>query len=288
MAARSELTRLEAFLDAFADRLLPRAPAGIREFLAFGIKQAWACLFGGLMLIAIIGTSWLYPEGAALAGNDFLVILAVIIQIGMLAARLETGHELVIIIVFHIVGTGMEIFKTAVGSWNYAPGGFLHIGAVPLFTGFMYAAVGSYLVRVYRLFDLSFTHYPPRWLTAVIAAAIYINFFTHHFIIDLRLLLVVLTVVVFFRCRMHFSVHRTTLSMPVLLAFVLVAFFIWLAENIGTAAGAWLYPSQDDGWHLVPLTKLVAWFLLMMISVVLVTFVHKPKLPETETPEAHG
>ena len=125
MAARSELTRLEAFLDAFADRLLPRAPAGIREFLAFGIKQAWACLFGELMLIAIIGTSWLYPEDAALAGNDFLVILAVIIQIGMLAARLETGRELVVIIVFHIVGTGMEIFKSAVGSWNYAPGGFL-------------------------------------------------------------------------------------------------------------------------------------------------------------------
>ncbi|UVI34587.1 DUF817 domain-containing protein [Brevibacterium spongiae] len=285
MAARSELTRLEAVLDAFADRLLPRVPAGVREFLAFGIKQAWACLFGALMLVAIIATSWLYPADAAVAGNDFLVILAVVIQIGMLAARLETGRELIVIILFHIVGTGMEIFKTAVGSWNYAPGGVLHIGAVPLFTGFMYAAVGSYIVRVYRLFDLRFTHYPPRWLTAVIAAAIYINFFTHHFIVDFRLVLVGLTVIVFFRCRMHFSVHRSRPTMPVLLAFVLVAFFIWLAENIGTAAGAWLYPSQDDGWHLVPLTKLVAWFLLMMISVVLVTFVHKPKPPEPDVPD---
>ncbi len=42
--------------------------------------------------------------------------------------------------------------------------------------------------------------------------------------------------------------------MPVLFAFVLVAFFIWVAENIRTAAGAWLYPSQDDGWHMVPPT----------------------------------
>ena len=177
----------------------------------------------------------------------------------------------------------MEIFKTAVGSWNYAPGGILHIGAVPLFTGFMYAAVGSYIVRVYRLFDLRFSHYPPRWLTVIIAAAIYINFFTHHFIIDVRLILVLATVIVFFRCRMYFHIHRRTLTMPVLLAFVLVAFFIWVAENIGTAAGAWLYPSQDDGWHLVPLTKLVAWFLLMMISVVLVTFVHRPRPPDTYT-----
>jgi uncharacterized membrane protein YoaT (DUF817 family) len=283
MADRRELTRLEAVLDAFADRLLPRVPAGVQEFLAFGIKQAWACLFGALMLSAIIATSLFYPDDATFASNDFLVILAVLIQIGMLAARLETGRELIVIIVFHIVGTGMEIFKTAAGSWNYAPGGILHIGGVPLFTGFMYAAVGSYLVRVYRLFDLRFTHYPPRWLTAVIAAAIYINFFTHHFIVDFRYLLVAATLIVFFRCRMVFSIHRSRPSMPVLLAFVLVAFFIWLAENIGTGAGAWLYPSQDDGWHLVPLTKLVAWFLLMMISVVLVTFVHRPQAPDAST-----
>src|SRR5699024_11230772 len=82
---------------------------------------------------------------ARLARHVLHALLSVLIQIGMLAARLETGRELIVIIVFHIVGTGMEIFKTAVGSWNYAPGGWLHIGAVPLFTGFMYAAVGSYL-----------------------------------------------------------------------------------------------------------------------------------------------
>ena len=105
MADRRELTRLETVLDAFADRLLPRVPAGVREFLAFGIKQAWACLFGGLMLAAIIATSWFYPDDAPVAQNDFLVILAVLIQIGMLVARLETGRELIVIIIFHIVGT---------------------------------------------------------------------------------------------------------------------------------------------------------------------------------------
>src|SRR5699024_12457283 len=94
------------------------------------------------------------PDDASLSRNDLPVVLASLIQTGMLAARLETGRELIVIIVFHIVGTGMEIFKTAAGSWNSAPGGWLHIGAVPLFTGFMYAAVGSYLVRVHHLFDL--------------------------------------------------------------------------------------------------------------------------------------
>lgn len=72
--------------------------------------------------------------------------------------------------------------------------------------------------------------------------------------------------------------------MPVLLASVLVAFFIWIAENIGTATGAWLYPSQVEAWHLVPVTKLVAWFLLLMISVVIVTFVYPPKPPDEARP----
>ena len=116
MTDRSELTRLEAVLDGVADRVLPRVPAGVQAFLAFGIKQAWACLFGALMLAAIVLTAWFHPDDAWLARNDLLVVLAVLIQIGMLAARLETGRELIVIIVFHIVGTGMEIFKTAVGS----------------------------------------------------------------------------------------------------------------------------------------------------------------------------
>lgn len=288
MANQHELTRLERLLDRFANRHLGRVPVGLREFLVFGIKQAWACLFGALMLVSIITTAWWYPDEAGLDRNDLLVILAVVIQIGMLVLRLETGKELGVIIGFHIVGTGMEIFKTSVGSWNYAAGGVLHIAAVPLFTGFMYAAVGSYIVRVYRLFDLRFSHYPPRWTTAVIAAAIYINFFTHHYVVDIRLILVLAVGVVFFRCRMYFRVHRLTLQMPVLLAFALVAFFIWVAENIGTAAGAWLYPSQLEEWHLVPVTKLVAWFLLMMISVVLVTFTYPPQQPEDDSVRGQG
>jgi uncharacterized membrane protein YoaT (DUF817 family) len=59
-----------------------------------------------------------------------------------------------------------------------------------------------------------------------------------------------------------------------------VALFIWMAENIATWSGAWLYPSQVDGWDMVPLEKLVAWFLLMIISVVLVAWVYKPEAPQ--------
>src|SRR5699024_12656153 len=99
MTDRSELTRLEAVLDGVADRVLPRVPAGVQEFPAFGIKQAWACLFGALMLAAIVPTAWFHPDDAWLARNALPVVLAVLIQIAMPAARLETGRARIVLIV---------------------------------------------------------------------------------------------------------------------------------------------------------------------------------------------
>ncbi len=65
-----------------------------------------------------------------------------------------------------------------------------------------------------------------------------------------------------------------------LVGFGLVALFIWLAENIGTFARAWTYPSQDNGWHMVGLEKLGSWYLLMIISFVLVSLVQRPRKPD--------
>ncbi|MGZ8363813.1 MAG: DUF817 family protein, partial [Caulobacteraceae bacterium] len=158
----------------------------------------------------------------------------------------------------------------------------LRIGAVPLFSGFMYAAVGSYIARIWRIFDIRFSRYPPLWTTWLLAAAIYVNFFAHHWLPDLRWLLFAATGVLFWRTRFWFKPDRVWRWMPVLLGFLLVAVFIWAAENIGTFARAWAYPSQADGWRLVPLSKLGAWFLLMIISVVLVSLVRKPEVYEPE------
>ncbi|RWZ68260.1 DUF817 domain-containing protein [Labedella populi] len=288
----ARFTPVEERIDTFARRLLAGAPergarARLVEFLVFGAKQAWACVFGALLLVVLVAARLWYPDDAVVARNDVLVLAAVAIQVFMLVARLESGRELWVIVLFHVVGTVMELFKTEVGSWSYEAGGVLHIGAVPLFSGFMYAAVGSYMVRVYRLFDLRFARYPRVWMSAVVAGLIYANFFTHHYVWDARWLLLAAIVFVYARTVMHFRVFRRTFRMPVLAAFLLVAVFIWLAENIATAAGAWIYPHQETGWELVPLTKLVAWFLLMMISVVLVTFVYPPRTPDPVHVERH-
>nr|WP_233614331.1 DUF817 domain-containing protein [Leucobacter edaphi] len=249
------------------------------ECCVFLLKQAWACIFGALLLAVIVAARLWYPDDAPLARNDALTIAAILIQIGMLAFRLESGRELWVIVLFHITGTAMELFKTDVGSWAYEAEGVLRIGAVPLFSGFMYAAVGSYMVRVYRLHDLRFVRYPRVWATSILALCIYANFFGHHYIFDFRWLLIAGIVALWFPTLMQFRIWRATVRVPLLAVFAGVAAFIWLAENIATWSGAWLYPAQQDGWELVSPQKIVAWFLLMIISVVMVTWVYPPLPP---------
>jgi hypothetical protein len=148
---------------------------------------------------------------------------------------------------------------------------------VPLFTGFMYAAIGSYIARAWRLFDFRFTHHPPLWALVLLAVGIYVNFFTHHYVIDARILLFALTALLFARCWVHFKVWQVHRRMPLLVGFALVALFIWFAENIGTFTAAWIYPHQRHAWSVVSLGKLGAWYLLMIISYVLVAFVNRPQ-----------
>ena len=277
----NKFTSVEARIDAAAQAVLARLPRGRLadggvEFLVFGLKQAWACLFGGLMLGMILVTRLWWPE-IGIARYDFWFVAALVIQLGMLALKLETLSEAKVILIFHLVGTGMELFKTAAGSWIYPEEALFRIGGVPLFSGFMYACVGSYMARILRIFDIEFTRYPPVWLTALVALGIYVNFFSHHYFYDFRWWLFGGVVLLYGRSWMHYRVFRFRLRMPMLLAFLLVALFIWIAENIGTWSRAWIYPSQADGWALVSWEKLGSWYLLMLISVVLVTLVHPPR-----------
>lgn len=271
----TRFARIRAHLEAV--RIAAGPHAWLYEFLLFGFKQGWACLFGGLMLALLLGTHIFYPADAPLHRYDFLTLAAIAIQIAMLALRLETPREAMVICTFHGIGTVMELFKTQVGSWIYPEQSLLHIGAVPLFSGFMYAAVGSYIARIWRIFGFSFTGYPPVWATALMAAAIYVNFFAHHWLPDIRIGLFAAAVLIFGRTRIWFTPWREARSMPLLAGFLLVALFIWFAENIGTFANAWNYPDQRHGWQMVGVAKLGSWYLLMIISFVLVSLIHGVK-----------
>jgi uncharacterized membrane protein YoaT (DUF817 family) len=148
---------------------------------------------------------------------------------------------------------------------------------VPLFSGFMYACIGSYLCRAWRLFDFRFSNHPRRRSLIALSVAIYLNFFTHHFMIDLRWLLFAAAAWLLGRTTVHFRVWHDYRAMPLLLGLVLVSVFIWLSENIGTFTRIWLYPSQRQGWSMVSIDKLGSWFLLLIISYTLVSLVHAPR-----------
>ena len=267
----SRFHRARTALEDFAPP--PGLPTYLYELVLFGFKQAWACLLGGLLLALLLVTHLFYPDDAVLHRYDFLTLAALAIQAGMLLFRLETWDEAKVILVFHIVGTMMELFKTAVGSWIYPEAALLKIGGVPLFSGFMYASVGSYIARVWRIFDFRYTSYPPRRSTYLLAIAIYANFFTHHWLPDIRYALFAAAALLFWKTRVHFRNWREHRWMPLLLGFGLVALFIWFAENIATFANAWTYPGQEKEWEMVGLAKLGSWYLLMMISFVLVSLV---------------
>lgn len=275
LSTHTRFAAIRGRLEAFTPQ--PGWRAWLYELLLFGFKQGWACLFGGLMLALLLGTHLLWPAQAQIARYDFLTVAALAIQLAMLALRLETLDEAKVILAFHLVGTVMELFKTHFGSWQYPEASVLRIGGVPLFSGFMYAAVGSYIARVWRIFDFRYTGYPAHLLTWLLAIAVYVNFFAHHWLPDIRLALFAAMGLLFWRTRIWFRVWREDRWMPLLLGWFLVALFIWLAENVATFSRAWVYPSQRDGWELVHPAKLGAWYLLMYISFVLVAAVHRPR-----------
>ncbi len=247
----------------------------VREFWWFGLKQACACAFAGSFFLVLFLSNHL-PLGG-LARYDFLLLAALGLQAGLIALGLETWREVKAISLFHALGLLLEIFKThpSIGSWSYPEEGVLELAGVPLYSGFMYAAVASYMIQSWRLLELRLTGYPPAWVAWPLAGAVYLNFFTHHLGPDLRWVLAILTVVLFARTRVWYRPRARTLWMPLPLSFLLIGFFVWLAENIATLFRAWTYPNQEAGWAVVHAGKISSWALLVIMSFIIVASLKK-------------
>ncbi|HHW7569690.1 TPA: DUF817 domain-containing protein [Mannheimia haemolytica] len=277
------MERLNKF-DAWLMNHKPNARlSGIRRFLTefwfFGLKEARACLFAGLFFIAMFAV----PKTGLLGlpRYDILLIFAVVVQIAMVKLGLETWDELKAISLFHLVGFILEVFKTSshIQSWAYPDFAYTKLFNVPLFTGFMYAAVGSYIIQAWRLFDLKIQSHPPYWLATLTALMIYLNFFTHHYIGDYRWYIAAFALGLYARTFVFFTPYDIARKMPLLLSFFLIGFFIWLAENIGTFAGIWRYPNQLGAWSMVHMSKWSAWALLVMMTFTII--VHLKHIKQT-------
>ncbi|WP_417244801.1 DUF817 domain-containing protein [Celeribacter sp.] len=266
------------------DWLRAHLPHGVTELVMFTVKMGWASLFGGLLLIAMLVTHSLWQTDWPVARYDALLIYALALQLLFLFFRMETLSEAKVILLFHLTGTIMEIFKLHMGSWDYPGAGLIKIGGVPLFSGFMYASVGSFMARAIRLFDMRFAPYPPYWASLLFAGAIYMNFFTHHFGPDIRIGLFAASLILYARTRVWYRIGQWH-WMPMPVAGVLSAFFLWIAENIGTATKIWLYNGQMAG-DMVGFSKMGSWYLLLYVSFVTVTLVQRDALdPHKFTPD---
>ena len=93
----------------------------------------------------------------------------------------------------------------------------------------------------------------------------------------MRLLIIPILLFGFRNTWVYFETNGILRRMPMGLSFVLIAFFIWLAENFGTLMGAWRYPHQHEGWSLVKLQLMSSWFLLVIVSIIIVAILKEVK-----------
>ncbi|MBW5448424.1 DUF817 family protein [Cohnella sp. CFH 77786] len=239
-----------------------------RRLWLFGWNQALCCVFPVVLFAAMALTKMV--ELPYVHRYDLILLVAVATQAAMLLSKLETMDELKVITMFHLIGLGLELFKVHMGSWSYPGEAWSKVYGVPLYSGFMYASVASYICQAWRRFDLKFERWPNGRMTTALAVLIYANFFTHHAMPDIRWGLTACLPLLFARSTVRFTVDGRPYRMHVLVSFALVAFFIWLAENISTLLGAFQYPHQAERWSLVHWGKMSSWFLLVIISVIIV------------------
>ena len=149
-------------------RLLPR------RLVQFTLLELACCAFAIAIFVGLAASAliWKYTN-PPIARYDALLIYVVVVQIAFVALKQETWRELGVICAFHLIGLALEVFKVHTGSWAYPDAGVVRVGGVPVFSGFMYASVGSYICQAFRRLDLhvgGFRWWPVR-LLAVAASS---------------------------------------------------------------------------------------------------------------------
>ncbi len=259
---------------AVSVRIRTHVAAHLLEFVHFVLINARACLFP-VFIFVMLALSQVVP--LPVARYDFLLFACLGMQAIMLATALETRDELTVITLFHLLGLGLEVFKVHVGSWSYPEAALFKVWGVPLYSGFMYASVASYMIQAWRLFDLRFLRWPPAYVVVPLGVLIYLNFFTNNVLPDIRFILIGAVLLVFGRSWVGFTPRSIERRLPLVLAFLLIGVFVWFAENIATYFGAWQYPDQHEGWRMVSPHKLSSWALLVIVSLMTVVQLKRVK-----------
>jgi len=248
--------------------LAQRQASILRLSWVFVREHVVACTFPFALILGLAVTQVLVVPGVP--RYDLLLLYCLGLQMLMVRTGLETRRDLLIVCLFHAIGVALEIHKTQIGSWSYPEDSYLRIGGVPLYAGFMYASVASFMSVAWHRLQLSVSGWPAWWKIGLITAIIYGQFFAGPWPSGYRILLAIVVVYLLRKAWIDFWLDTHRFRIPMVVAYGLIALFIWFAENIATYLGAWQYPHQAATWQPVGPEKLLAWFLLMIVSFVLV------------------
>lgn len=230
---------------------------------------ARAALFPGLVLTVLALTQWIQVPGVARYDVIFVVLLA--IQIGLVVFKVETPREAATIFLFHALGVTLEGVKVNLhGGWSYPDPAVLKVWNIPLFSGFMYASIGSFLLGAAKQWQVRTEGFPKLPIAIAFTAAVYGNFIANVWLPDAKWPLVVIALVLFRKTALVGQIGARAFRVPYLGVFPILGVLLWLAENLGTAVGTWQYPRQAEGWTWVPPDKLLSWAVLTLVSGTLV------------------
>ncbi|MCW5822783.1 MAG: DUF817 domain-containing protein [Cyanobacteria bacterium TGS_CYA1] len=268
LTKETEALRLAEATESVSGKTISAWKVIFRQLEYFTSAQALSCIFPVAIFLSLALTKVFAVPG--LPRYDLLLLLCILVQFGMYTSKLETLDEVKVILVFHAIGLCLELFKTHLGSWSYPDFAYSKIGGVPLYSGFLYSSVASYMCQSWRRLNLKLVAYPKSIISFPFAVCIYANFFSEHFMPDLRFILIPLVFVIFWKSKVHYTVADHRRSMPLSISFCLIGLFVWFAENISTFLNAWQYPYQADKWCMVHSSKISSWFLLVIISFIVV------------------
>lgn len=96
-----------------------------RLLWVFTWKQALCCIFPGIIFISLALTKLI--DIPFIARYDLLLIICLGTQVLLIKFGLETWDELKVIMVFHLIGLGLEIYKVHMGSWSYPEPGLMKL-----------------------------------------------------------------------------------------------------------------------------------------------------------------
>lgn len=147
----------------------------MKTLFHFAYLQAISCLFP-VMIFAALAISKMVSI-PFLHRYDVILLLCLAAQILMMTLRLETLNELKVICLFHLIGISLELYKVHMGSWSYPEEAYTKVFGVPLYSGFMYASVASYIYQALSRLHVQVRSWPHPFLSIGTSLSIYLNFF---------------------------------------------------------------------------------------------------------------